>query len=109
MQGLQRVKEAIPFLTPEAFHYFLPGFMIAILDEPQDAGLAPTSIVGQFTPPPDSADEPRRVYFTERFTRFTPAQRNAIADFLREYARLDLYESGIPKAVQTLVGSEDNK
>jgi hypothetical protein len=106
MQSLWRVRDTIPLLTPEALHYFLPAFMLAILDTPQDADITPISIIGQFTPPAQSADERQRAYFDTRLAQFTPAQRQAIADFLREIARVDPDETGIPKAVQILIGHE---
>src|SRR5689334_6156359 len=78
MQGLWRIRDALPLLTPEALHYFLPAFMLAVLDAPDEADVTPEAIIGTFTPPPDAADEQQRAYFAGRLTRFTTAQRCAI-------------------------------
>jgi hypothetical protein len=94
---------AIALFTPQAFHYFLPAFMLATLEHPQDADLIPHSIASQFTRPLQTENDERCRYFTDRFSLFTAPQRAAIAAFLRGYAATGEFWAGeVPEALATL-------
>ncbi len=89
---------ALSLFTPDAFHYFLPAFMLATLEQPREADLIPHSIAFHFTR--GLSDEEQ---FTQRFSRFSTAQRQAVAAFLREYAATgEFWASEVPEALATL-------
>lgn len=72
-EDLRAHSSAFTFFTPEAFHYWLPAFMIAAIESPEEADVICEHI-------------PRSVhnrYAVERWRLFSPAQRQAVAGYLR--------------------------
>src|ERR1700758_4722913 len=68
---------ALSLFTPEAFHYFLPAFMLASLDSYEKGDVIPDAIRFHF----EYAQE-MKGHFAVRMSKFTPAQRKVIIDYL---------------------------
>lgn len=70
---LRAHSSAFTFFTPAAFHYWLPAFMIAAIQDPEEADVIcdyiPQSISDKLAP--------------VRWPLFSPAQRKAVAAYLR--------------------------
>lgn len=70
---LRAYSSAFTFFTPEAFHYWLPAFMVAAIQHPEEADVIcdyiPWSVHDKLAP--------------ERWRLFSPAQRQAVAAYLR--------------------------
>lgn len=70
---LRAHSSAFTFFTPEAFHYWLPAFMFAAIQNPEEADVICDRI-------PWSVDDN---YAPQRWRLFSPAQRQAVAAYLR--------------------------
>jgi hypothetical protein len=70
----------IAVLTAEAFHYFLPGLLLLVLDS-QDAGWLLDRIVGRLTFSDREADD-RRARVHKDIKHLSPRQRRALVDVL---------------------------
>jgi hypothetical protein len=70
---LRAHSSAFTFFTPEAFHYWLPAFVIAAIQDPDEADVVVDRIPGSVS---DS-------YAPERWPLFTQAQREALAAYFR--------------------------
>jgi hypothetical protein len=88
--------EALIFLAPEAFRYYLPAYLSAAAGSYRTSGSLPGSVVSALTPPePDGPADPR---FQARFGALTPPQSAAVAAFVaymraehgRDYPRDEL-------------------
>ena len=93
---LRAHSSAFTFFTPEAFHYWFPAFMIAAIQDPEEADVIlhyiPWSLNDRYAP--------------KRWALFSLAQRQAVAAYLRfqiekfpdcagdERNALDVLESG---------------
>jgi hypothetical protein len=77
---------ALMFFTAEAFHYFLPSFMIAGIKSPDDCGDVVDATVRSLTPP---KMDPNRPSFTERWSLFSTDQRIATVGFLSHVSKLE--------------------
>ena len=64
---------AFIFFTPEAFHYWLPAFMIAAIQDPDEADVVVDNI-------PDSLTDSCA---SERWPLFSVSQRQAVAVYFR--------------------------
>ena len=73
---------ALNVFTPEAFHYFVPAFMLASLEAYDKHDIIPDSIRYHL----EFALE-HREYFNVRMSRLSTAQKKIITDFLREMER----------------------
>ena len=78
LEDLRDHHTALSLFTPEAFHYFLPAFMLGSLDSPDKINLLPDAIRYHFEFNLDHRD-----YFSVHLTRFSEEQRQVIIDFLR--------------------------
>jgi hypothetical protein len=70
---LRAHSSAFTFFTPEAFHYWLPAFIIAAVKDPEEADVIVDYI-------------PRSVsdgYASQRWPLFSQVQRQAVAAYLR--------------------------
>ena len=70
---LRAHSSAFTFFTPEAFHYWLPAFMIAAIQSPEEADVVCDRI-------PSSVDDR---YAPQRWRLFSPTQRQAVVAYLR--------------------------
>lgn len=82
---LRSFHESLPLLTPVAFRYFLPGYMLASLSDFEHADMIPYSIIrlGGYATDTDAVKDQAR----EERKRFNRRQREAIAAWLRELGR----------------------
>ena len=71
------------FMSAEAFHYYLPTYLSIFLQDWKHADTVADAATFALVP---TADEKLKSWQTERFKKFTLAQRMVILDFL-EYAQ----------------------
>ncbi|KAF0812103.1 hypothetical protein IGB42_03380 [Andreprevotia sp. IGB-42] len=79
VQQLRTHESALHFSTDEAFCYFLPAFMLAVLDDPVTADVLIDTLQAKLLPP--KAD-PSRPGFAGRWQRFRPVEQRVIVAFL---------------------------
>jgi hypothetical protein len=85
----------LPHLTPEAFRYYLPAFMIAVLLHYQNVGTLPVSLMHSLTPPdPDSLEK-----YMDKHT--DPLKLTKVADFLNRASAFNAKEK---TAIRTFLG-----
>jgi hypothetical protein len=71
----------LPLFTPEAFHYYLPAFLLRSLDSfDPDNEVLQFSVYG-LSPTKTPVDAPR---YRARLNLFTPEQNSAVASFLEQ-------------------------
>ncbi len=70
---LRAHSSAFTFFTPEAFHYWLPAFMIAAIQNPEEADVVVNRI------PWSLSDD----YAAKRWSLFKAGQRKAVGAYLR--------------------------
>jgi Family of unknown function (DUF6714) len=75
--------DALLLLTADAFRFYLPAYMVAMVTEPEESDLVPAAVVLSLTPPDDSDD--LNAWFAERVAGLSMAQRLTIRELL-EYA-----------------------
>jgi hypothetical protein len=78
VQNLRDHHTALSLFTPEAFHYFLPAFMLASIESYDQVYVLPDSIRFHF-----EFNLEHRDHFLVRVTKFSDEQRKVIIDFLR--------------------------
>lgn len=76
--SLRQHSVAMSFFTPQAFRYWLPAFMLAELDDPDEADVIAESIAFHLTPSKSHWN---------RLSEFTTAELDAIHAFLKECER----------------------
>ena len=81
---LANFSSSITFLTPEAFAYFLPAFMIAALDQPF-GGIA-SSLLVRICPP---KFDPHRPSYSAWWSRLDRSQQESVVEFLRKMRASD--------------------
>ncbi len=74
---LRKHHVALSLFTPEAFHYFLPAFMLVSLDSYEKGDVIPDAIRFHF----EYAHECQG-HFAVRMSKLSPPQRKAIIDYL---------------------------
>ena len=72
--------DALHFFTDEAFHFYLPAYLLAVLERYDDADILPEMLVGVLTAPDPEA--PDYSFFQQKFKSFTSAQEAAVKAFL---------------------------
>ena len=90
--------EALPLLSPQALHHYLPAWLLRALENP-------SGDVMEFTiyhlSPSQKNIAKSKVYFEERFAVFDSAQRMAIASFFLDVEEFQLwtgYEGELERA-----------
>ncbi len=78
VEDLRDHHTALSLITAEAFHYFLPAFMLASLESYNSTDILPDSIRFHF-----EFDLDHRDHFLVRMTKFSDEQRRVIIEFLR--------------------------
>ena len=68
---------ALTLFTPEAFHYFLPAFMLVSLGSYEKGDVLPDAIRFHF-----EYSQEIQGHFPVRMSKLSPAQRKAIIDYL---------------------------
>lgn len=74
-------RDALPLLSPAAFRFFLPAYLLACLDGAQDLDTAPLSVASSLTPP-EPQDAAANDAFFRRTQSFTPVEASAICAYL---------------------------
>jgi hypothetical protein len=72
----------IPLFSPEAFHYFLPAYMVYSLENTRENYLNEVFEFTVYTLVPSKDIKENPSYWIERFRSFTPDQWNLIFEFL---------------------------
>lgn len=111
VEELQQYQSALSLFTPEALQYFLPAFMLVSLGAWRQADNIPSSILYQCLPPGPDTNEGLEEYWRERFEILTRPQREAVAEFLKEWANsdcpfVDAYAGDIPRAIELLLHTD---
>lgn len=78
VEDLRDHHTALSLFTPEAFHYFLPAFMLASVESYDNTDILPDSIRFHF-----EFSLEHRDHFLVRLTKFSDEQRKVIVEFLR--------------------------
>lgn len=91
---------AISFFEPEAFRYFLPAFMLAELEDPEEADIIGESIVFSFGEPADYWVE----MYEARISLFTRNEKEAILEFLKFMGQDDCLSEYVTYASRQLQG-----
>ncbi|MGH8630775.1 MAG: DUF6714 family protein [Burkholderiales bacterium] len=84
-------KDALPLFTPAAFAYFLPAYLLACLEAPEEVDTAFDSVIFALTPPATRKGWQWR-FFKDRITLFDRAQAEAVAAFLDLAAQREIEE-----------------
>lgn len=71
--------DQLPLFSPAAFRHYLPAYLLYSLEHFEYAGVCQFTLY-QLTP--DKETEGSAAHYTERFSLFTPAQMDAVYDFL---------------------------
>jgi len=77
---------ALSFMSPEGFRYYLPAFLLFILEQEEKAGLIAASTISKLAPWSDPDDEQMTRFCNERLVQFSDMERQAIVQFL-QYTR----------------------
>ncbi len=77
LEDLRNHHVALSLFTPEAFHYFLPAFMLVSLSGYEKGDVIPDAIRFHF-----EYSQEMKGHFAVRMSKFSPAQRKAIIDYL---------------------------
>lgn len=76
---LRRHSQSLFFMTPEAYRFYLPAYLIAALLDYDKADTISDSVVFSLIPPSDDRDAES---YRQRMQGFTSAQRQVIRSFL---------------------------
>ena len=106
LASLQKHQLAVSLFTPEAFQFFLPAYMIRSQGAWLDTCLIPFLLTKQFLPPAAGENAAKEAHYVRRSTAFSPAQRQAIVGYLREYAASGtaLVAEDVTRAIAALEG-----
>jgi hypothetical protein len=74
-------RDALPLLSPAAFRFFLPAYLLACIEAEQDLDTAPLSVALSLTPP-EPHDGGASEAFARRTLLFTPVEARAICAYL---------------------------
>lgn len=80
IETLRYHAEALFFFTPQAYRYFLPAYLLAVLEDYEASDIISNVLITTLTPP--SEDDERFVYFLARFDLLTNSQKRVITGFL---------------------------
>jgi len=72
------------FLSPEAYPFFLPAYMIYGLEDPPDSNVLMFTVLDLIAPAP--SDPGLKEYFLSQIAKLTREQKKAITSFL-EYVK----------------------
>ncbi len=108
----------LALMTPLAFHYFIPAYMVHCLRTPLEVNTACTSVVHDLTPPNPGSEVMTR-WWSQRIETFNAAQREVIVAFLEhrdqwerdDWAKMgkDIKKTGATKALAWWREREDEQ
>jgi hypothetical protein len=78
-QLLEQNYDQLPLFSPAAFRHYLPAYLLYSLEHFEYAGVCQYTLY-QLTPGKET--EGSAAHYAERFSDFTPAQMDAVHDFL---------------------------
>lgn len=78
---IREQRDALPLLSPAAFRFFLPAYLVACARGEQDLDTAPLSVALNLTPP-ERSERAAFASFEERVGAFTAAEASAICAYL---------------------------
>jgi hypothetical protein len=85
----------LTFMSPEAFRYYLPAFLLVVAESFDEADLLVQTVVSSITPRRDQSNRALVEFVRKRLEGFTSEQREAIRLFLeymkREHAQEYLF------------------
>ena len=94
---------ALSLFTPAAYHYYLPAFILADIEDPAAADIISDSILFGFTP--TLTEDP--TYQRARRQRLSPTQRAVVSEYIRYMAvRDELEPQEIALALRLLDGRQ---
>jgi hypothetical protein len=82
---LKRNKDRISYLTPQAFHFYIPAFLIAIAKKPQEIDVLRENIIASLSP---SKNEFIQHILDSRARTFNTRQIEAILTFFKNYTAI---------------------
>jgi hypothetical protein len=82
LEALVKHKDNLPFLTPQAFHYYLPAFLIASIEHPKTVDVLRDNVIHSLAPPIDNED------FASSVSIFTQQQAKAVLNFFVNYTEI---------------------
>lgn len=90
-------------LTPEAFHYYIPAYMLAVIDDYEDADVLPEYTFG-WLDPVDTKIHPTDEWFARFFSLLGAEQRAAIGEYMR-FLRMKFDDGygGLDKVAERLI------
>lgn len=103
VQFLRLHESGLYFLSPEAFRFYLPAYLIASIVDPNKADIIAENLFTAFAFPAEDISPARIKWWADRMNGFTEAEKQAIKSWL-EYmidsepgylTRQDLSEEGI--------------
>jgi hypothetical protein len=91
-------------LTPPAFHYFLPGLLLLVLDQGEQSGSLLHSIADRFAIGDLNVDRNKDgiTRVGKMIQRLSHRQRQALADFFRYFESTPLY---VPEVMYSAIGN----
>ena len=95
VQGLLYHSDALFMFTPEVHRYYLPAFMKAALEHPEDADVIPDNILFHFS----EFEDP---FWSKRIRALSAPQREVVAGFLRTSADAVLDREWLEPALRGL-------
>ncbi|MET0029744.1 MAG: DUF6714 family protein [Candidatus Thiodiazotropha sp.] len=102
IKALRWHEVAMCYFTPEAHKYYLPAFMQASIEDPEEADVIPDNIIFHFS---QYTDE----YWWERIKLFTPEQCEVIGEFINLVADEFALEEGQVKKAMKGLGQASNE
>ncbi len=79
-------RDSLPFLSPQAFRFYLPAYLITAIRHYEDGDTLFEFVVYQLTPPRDKRDKREWKWFRQNVEVMNAAQSDAICRFL-EYVQ----------------------
>lgn len=92
---LHQCMMALSYLDAEGMVFYLPAYMMAILEEPEEfdrPGVISSSWQVAHTMQPNNEDQELEKYFLEQFSKFDDAMKRVCVEFLTYVAACDAYD-----------------
>jgi len=78
-QIIQRNYDQLPFFSPEAFHFFIPAFLVYSVDEPEGSRVFEYTV---YALTPGKETDNTSQWYVDRLRLFTREQMSSIYEFL---------------------------
>ncbi|NJL88244.1 MAG: hypothetical protein HC886_23475 [Leptolyngbyaceae cyanobacterium SM1_1_3] len=87
LKVLKKNRFSLSLFTPEAFHYYLPTFILASVLHPDEVDTLPDSVFYSLTPPEEEGAEMDK--FRRRTENFNATQRESIREYIELYTTIE--------------------